>query len=279
MDNFETKRLPVANGEKSIYALVYLPRAASGGKRCPVIIYAHGMGFNHESAEPFAREFARRGYVVCCFDFCGGQGSESDGDPLDMTVFTEQADLEAVYDMLVKQPYADANNVFLMGASMGGLVAALAAGNRAGVIKGLILLYPAFNLAQEVARVVTDPFALPEKAQLGTAEVGRAFLDALYGFDVYAAASAYRGPVLILHGTADETVSPNCSLKAADAYRHAALELIADAGHGFSGGQFKFAVKKIVDFLDEETDLADESGLEGDLNLPSGMGAFGGMGL
>ena len=94
-----------------------------------------------------------------------------------------------------------------------------------------------------------------------------------------AAASAYRGPVLILHGTDDDVVESSYSLKAAKAYRRADLELIAGAGHGFSGGQLKYAVRITVDFLDEETDLADESGLEGDLNLPSGMGAFGGMGL
>lgn len=278
MDNFEIRELAVRKEGQDIHAIVYLPNAAKDGKRCPVIIYAHGMTGNHESGDVFAREFAKRGYVVCCFDFCGGQGSRSDGDPLDMTVFTEQADLEAVYDALVKQPYADANNVFLMGSSMGGAVAALTAGNRAGVIKGLILLYPAFNLSDEVARKVTDPFDIPQTAQFATT-VGRDFLDSLYGFDLIAAASAYRGPVLILHGTDDDVVESSYSLKAAKAYRRADLELIAGAGHGFSGGQLKYAIHIIVDFLDEETDLADESGLEGDLNLPSGMGAFGGMGL
>lgn len=247
MDNFEIKELSVANGDKSIHALVYVPHAASGKKRCPVIIFAHDVAGSCESADGYAREFARRGYIVCCFDFAGSEGA---GEAPSAAVFAEQTELEAVYDALVKQPYADANNVFLMGEGLGGTVAALCAGNRAGVIKGLILLYPAFDLSGEDA-----------------------------GFDFITASSAYRGPVIILHGTADDVVKSNYSLKAAKTYRHADLELIAGAGHGFSGGQFKYAVRKIVDFLDEETDLADESGLEGDLNLPSGMGTFGGMGL
>ena len=278
MENFQTKTLSVTRDGNDIYALVYLPASATAATRCPAVIFSHGMLGSHESALPYARELVKRGYAVCCFDFSGGVDSRSAGDALDMTLFSEQADLEAVYAALAKQPYIDANDIFLMGASMGGAVSALAAASLGGVIKGLLLLYPAFNLPDEVARRVADPFHIPDTAQFQTT-VGRGFLETLYGFDIYKAAATYPGPVLIVHGTADSTVDATYSIRATKYYRHATLELIADAGHGFEGGSFKYAVRKIVDFLDEECDLADESGLDGDLNLPSGMGAFGGMGL
>ena len=284
MDRFERSELITKTDGGNIFSLVYKPTAAQQGKRCPVVIYAHGMHSNHLSGDAYARELANRGYVVCCMDFRGGHNSFSDGHWEDLTLFTQQADLDAVYDNVCKQPFADANNIFLMGASMGGAVAALAAGARPGLFKGLILLYPAFSLPSEVERQFPDPVQLPKSARLASQdpasvkeldEVGHDFLATLYGFDIYGPAARYQGHVLILHGTADKLVSSSYSIRATRTYRHAKLELISGAGHGFKGGEFKYATRVIVDFLDEECDLADESGLEGDLNFAGGMGGMG----
>ena len=82
-------------------------------------------------------------------------------------------------------------------------------------------------------------------------------------------------PVLyLLHGMSDDIVASGYSVRAVNLYPHANLELIGEVGHGFTGGAFKYAVRKIVGFLDEEADLPDESGLNGDLNFKGG-GMFG----
>ena len=44
-----------------------------------------------------------------------------------MSIFTEQADVEAVLAMIQEQPFVDSNNIFLMGTSMGGAVSAITA--------------------------------------------------------------------------------------------------------------------------------------------------------
>lgn len=275
MDNFEVRELGARVGENDIYGMVYLPDEARDGKRLPALVYSPDMNSNHDSGDGYARELAKRGYVVYCFDFRGGHESRSDGDPLQMTLFTEQTDLEAVYDMVVGLPYTDANNIFLMGAGLGGDAAALVAAKYASLIKGLVLLYPAFSLPEDVMRSFPDPDDIPDGQAMGST-VGRPFLQTLWGFDFYNNIDAYKGPVLILHGTADDVVPSSYSTMAANTYRNARLELLADGGHGFEKGFFKYAAKRIVEFLDEETDLADESGLSGDLNF-GGMGGMGGL--
>jgi dipeptidyl aminopeptidase/acylaminoacyl peptidase len=279
MDNFKVTDLAFDTDEETLAGALYLPNASENGKRLPTVLYAPELGKDCTSGDVWARELAKRGYVVFSIDFSGGANSKSTGDALELTCFTEQNDLERVYNELVKKPYVDANNVFLMGAGLGGVACALAAAKMPNFIKGLILLYPAFSVAQQITGAFKSPSDLPDTYELFGTEVGRAFLESLYGFDLYNVIGTYQGPVLLLHGTGDTTIASGYSVKAVSFYRQARLELISDAVHGFEGGYFKYATRVIVDFLDEETDLADESGIDGDLNFGGpGMGGMG-MGL
>lgn len=278
MDNFDVKELSFTNSDQHVYGTVYVPHSAADGGRLPAILYAHGLGGSGQSGEKWAREFARRGYVVYCIDFRGGgPESRSEGEMLDMTLFSEITDYEHAYNLLVKQSYVDANNVFLMGSSMGGLVAAMTAMHMPGLFKGMILNYPAFCIPEQMQVAFSSRSMIPETFELFDYTLGKAFIDDIYDLDVYKEIAAYKGPVLILHGTEDDLVPSSYSIIAVKTYARANLELLSGAGHGFEGGYFKYAVKKIVSFLDEETDLADESGLEGDLNFggPGMGGMFG----
>lgn len=279
MDNFKVTDLAFDSDGATLAGALYLPNESENGKRLPTVLYAPELGKDCTSGDAWARELAKRGYVVFSIDFSGGANSKSAGDARGLTPFTEQNDLERAYNELVKKPYVDANNVFLMGAGLGGVACALAAAKMPNFIKGLILLYPAFSVAQQITGAFQNPSDLPDSYELFGTEVGRAFLESLYGFDLYNVIGTYQGPVLLIHGTGDTTVASGYSVKAVSFYRQARLELISDAVHGFEGGYFKYATRVIVDFLDEETDLADESGLEGDLNFGGpGMGGMG-MGL
>ncbi len=278
MDNFKTEELYIDKDGAEIFTEIYLPNEATRGKLLPAVIFAPDLGHSCKAGKDYACELAKRGYIVCCIDFCGGHESESDGDALDMSLFTMRADLETVYEALADKPFVDANNVFLLGEGLGAASSALAAVSKAGKFKGLMLLYPAFSLGQEITGRFMNFQATPDTYEIQGVTVGRAFLEAAHGLDFYQEVSGYAGPVLILHGTGDTVVSSGYSVKAVNkAYKHARLELLADAGHGFEGGYFKYAVRVIVDFLDEECDLADESGLNGDLNFKGG--GFGGIGL
>ena len=278
MDNFDIVDLPISSDDGTVFGVCYVPHGAGARGPVPTVICAHGLNRSHVDMDRWARELARRGYLAYCPDFRGGNG-DSDGDPLAMSLFTQQHDLEAVYHALSRRPEVDANNMFLMGHSVGATVAALACAALAKRIKGLILLSPTFNVGDLVRVDYPDASQLPQTCTFFGREVGRAFLEAALEVDFPVAQAAYQGPVLIIQGTDDDTALASYAMEAAKVYPHAQLELISGAGHHFEGGIFKYAVKCIVGLLDEEADLADESGLEGDLNFGGGMGGMGGMGM
>ena len=94
----------------------------------PAVIFSHGFGGNYQVGAEYAKVLAQKGYVVYCFDFCGeSTASRSDGSTLEMSIFTEQADLEAVLSMIQDQAFVDDSNIFLMGTSMGGAMSAITA--------------------------------------------------------------------------------------------------------------------------------------------------------
>lgn len=116
---YDSQELYVQRGENQIYGILYIPKDA--GEKMPAVIFSHGFGGNYQAGVPYAQELAKRGYVAYCFDFCGGSpGSLSDGSILEMSIFTEQADLEAVMDAIRGLDYVDSDNLFLMGTSQGG---------------------------------------------------------------------------------------------------------------------------------------------------------------
>ncbi len=100
--------------------------------------------------EPYSRTAAERGMVSYVFDFCGG-GNYSRSDWQDNTsLFTEQHDLESVAWELSREPFVDEKNVFLCGSSLGATVTLVAARANAELVRGCVLLYPAFNLHDAV---------------------------------------------------------------------------------------------------------------------------------
>ena len=193
MSDFREEDLILEHDGKTIFGRMFLPDAAAAGKRVPLVICAHGFGGNHESCAAYARELARRGYAAYTFDFCGATNSKSGDDTHEMTIFAERQDMEDVYDELAKLPYVDLNNVFLLGMSMGGAVAALAAVRKSNLIKGLILLYPAFSIPGDIRRAWPNPDEFPERFGIFNAEVGRAFIEEIYDFDFYEVIGDYAG--------------------------------------------------------------------------------------
>ena len=121
---FETRELYAERDGQRIFGLIHIPRGE--GDKMPAIVYSHGLGGSYHYGFQYAEAMAARGYVVYCFDFCGGSPqSRSDGSPYDMSIFTEQEDLEAVLSMIQNLEYVDTDHIFLLGSSQGGLVSRL----------------------------------------------------------------------------------------------------------------------------------------------------------
>lgn len=234
-----------------IYAQLYVPEAA---QPLPAVIYSHGFGGTHAYGAQYAEALAAQGYVVCTFDFCGGSpSSQSDGATTDMSIFTELADLEAVIDAVSALSFVDADNLFLLGTSQGGVVSALAAAERPEEIRGLVLLYPAFVLVDEANARYQSAADIPDSEFFMWMDVGRAYFEPLLGYDIYAAISPYESDVLILHGDTDSIVPLEYSEWALETYSSAELHVLSGAGHGFYGSDADKATGLILDYLDSHT--------------------------
>ena len=245
---YETQEMYARRGENQIYGVLYIPQNA--GETMPAIIYSHGFGGSHRSGTQYAEAMAAKGYVVYCFDFCGGSpGSQSDGSTLEMSLFTEQADLEAVIEMIQGLDYVDSSNLFLMGTSQGGAVSAITAAKHVDEIRGLVLLYPAFVLADNANERYQSPEEIPDTQFFMWMDVGRAYFEPLLGYDIYADIEAYDKDVLILHGDEDSIVPLSYSERAAEVYPSAKLEVLQGAGHGFSGENAQTAINLMTEYF------------------------------
>lgn len=246
--SYRTQELYAQRGENRIYGVVYIPQGA--GNKMPAVIFSHGFGGTHAVGSTYAEALAEKGYVVYCFDFCGGSpGSRSDGSTLEMSLFTEQADLEAVISMVQQLDYVESDNLFLMGSSQGGAVSAITGAAHPEEIRGMVLLYPAFVMVDAANSLFESAEQIPETYYFMWMNVGRAYFEPLLDYDIYGAIAAYDRDVLLIHGDADSIVPLEYSQRALQAYPSAELEVIPGAGHGFYGEDAQQAIAYMLDYL------------------------------
>ena len=246
---YEELELTAYRGDNMIYGLMYRPKNA--GEKLPTVIHAHGFNSSYSSGIKYAVALAGKGYNVYTFDFCGGsEDSESDGSMLDMTVFSEKEDLEAVISMLRGLDYVDEENIFLLGASHGGLVSAITAAENKDIIKGMILLYPGFHIPDLMMLQFGNADGIPETFGFSGVTLGRGYAEEMMNYDVYGHIAAYDKDVLILHGDTDYIVPIEYSERALAVYPSAELEVISGSGHGFQGRHFDKAVDYITAYLE-----------------------------
>lgn len=234
--------------DKNIYGKLFLP---DGWQERPhaTAIFSHGLSTNHGDMEPYARTAAERGMVTYVFDFCGG-GNYSQSDWQDnMSLFTEQHDLESVAWELSRKPFVDERNLFLCGASLGATVTLMAARANARIVKGCALLYPAFNLHDAVRAACPNRDDIPDSFPVMGMNVSGDFLRSCYDYDFYEHIPAFPRDVLLFHGDADTAVPLRYSQRAAKLFPSCELRVIPGGRHGFEGDQYWQVVGQAADWL------------------------------
>ena len=219
----------------------------------PAVIFSHGFNGSYQGSEQYARTLAENGYVCYRFDFSGGSmGSHSDGSTMEMSLFTEQADLEAVISKIRSLTYVDSENLFLIGASQGGVVSAITGARYSKEIRGIVLIYPALVMADDAKRLFGSADKISESYSLMGMNVSRNYFEPLFHNDVYQDITGYDKDVLIIHGDADTTAPIIYSRQALHVYALAELKAMPGAGHGFSKTDAQQAMNWILEYLQKQ---------------------------
>lgn len=247
MYEIRTEELLVPKGEGFIYGRIWAP--VTEGK-CPAVILSHGYNGCHSDFDAECRYFAENGFIACNFDFCGGSArSRSTGKSVDMTIFTEKADLLAVFEHVAAMAQVDSGAVFLLGGSQGGLVTALAAEELLKRVRGMILYFPACNIPDDWQRRYAGAETLPESFEFWGLTLGKGFIENVLSFASYDHIGAYAGPVLILQGDQDEIVRPEVAQRAAARYGTAEVVIFSGEAHGFTPAGAGKAMKKALQMM------------------------------
>lgn len=216
---------------KRMAGVLHLPE---GRRRAPAVLMCHGFtGHKAESHRLFvhtARRLAKEGFAVLRFDFLGS--GDSEGLFEEMTIRGEVEDALNALSFLREQPRVDARRVGMLGFSLGGCVVALSL-PRAGTVKTLVLWAPVSNPMRWM-----PPTGVPDQPQnRGGFLVGVHFFRELPELKPLESVRGYKGSVLVLHGAADQAVSPDEGRAYEQAFTSAArfeFRLIDGADHTFT---------------------------------------------
>ena len=246
----DIRPMTIPAGEHRLYGELLLPKDRTGP--VPMAICCHGFGSSYKLCrDTMGKCFAMSGLGAFCFDFYGGSKKTRSGGTMEqMSIFTEQADLDAVIDAVAGLPEVDAENLFLLGESQGGCVSGITAPQHTDQLRAMVLYYPAFNIPENAQAKYRTPAEISDQDVTFNIKVGRFYNEKLLDYDVYEHIAGFDRPVLILHGDADETVDIKYGRRAAEVYPDAVFVQMPGETHGFTGkGKLTAAEKSYHFFL------------------------------
>lgn len=172
----------------------------------PAIVMCHGWtGHKIEPGRVFvktARRLAEAGIVVLRFD-CRGSG-DSEGDFQDMTISGEVLDANRALEVLCATRGVDQERIGILGFSLGGCVAPLAA-QAFGNVKTACLWAPVSNPARQFQRITDEMKG--DYLDMGQNIQGRCFVNDLPNHHPADFVAGWNRPVFVIRGTNDESVT------------------------------------------------------------------------
>ncbi len=196
-------------------------------RRCPLVIVFHGLTGQIEERHITAVSGALNeiGCATLRADLYGHGGSG--GSFRDHTLYKWLTNALTVIDYARSLDFV--TDLYLCGHSQGGLTVMLAAAMKQDVVKGIIPMSPATCIPEGARSGVLlgwrfDPDHIPDEipCKEGLTLDGN-YLRVAQTIRVEDAIERFRGPVLLIHGTGDETIPAACSVEAQKAYANAEL--------------------------------------------------------
>ncbi|WP_188187799.1 alpha/beta hydrolase [Nonomuraea sp. SYSU D8015] len=224
----------------TLRSTLHIPEGPAG-TLWPTAVFVHGFASNRLELPSFvgmSRLLEANGIASVRFDLSGH--GESDGDFFDVTISGEIAETRAVVRTVRTLDFVDPGRLGLLGMSMGGVVAGIAAAEEPG-ISALCLWSPAAVAPFEIGSGYLKGRSLAaqiEKKGYFDADGYRMspeLVEDIAGLDVYGRSRAYTGPVHILHGDADDIAPLEYARRYLDHYAgNAELEVVEGADHAWA---------------------------------------------
>jgi dienelactone hydrolase/catechol 2,3-dioxygenase-like lactoylglutathione lyase family enzyme len=216
----------------------YFFKPQAGNPPNPAVILLHGFAGHAHNMVGLARAFSANGYVALALSLRGWLGSEGENDQ----GLRQPLDVLAAIDWLAKRPLVDKDRIALVGASMGGQVALLAAAHKPP-IRAVASFYGPTDLvrwreANPFIRDYLDDLCGPEGLPVRSPILRVAQIDA---------------PALLVHGDRDENVPVDQARAMAEALKNHGKEvetfIVPGGTHFFTEQQNAMARRKLFDFL------------------------------
>lgn len=216
----------------------YFFKPLTGQPPHPALILLHGFAGHAHNLIGLARRASANGYATLALSLRGWLGSEGETD----SGLRQPLDVLAAIDWMAKRPLVDRRRVALVGASMGGQVALLAAAHKPN-IAAVAAYFPPTDLmrwykAVPEMRDYLDDLCGPEGLPVRSPILRVAQIDV---------------PVLLIHGDKDENVPVDQTTAMAEALKTHGKEvetvILPGATHYFSEQEYAAALRKLFDFL------------------------------
>ena len=204
--------------------------------KCPLVIVFHGFTGHMEERHIIAVTEAinAAGMAALRVDMYGH--GKSDGDFREHTILKWVTGALAVVEYVKRQDFV--TDLYICGHSQGGFLVMLLAGMMPHDFKAILPLSPGW-MVPEYARAgkylgqTFDPERVPDEFRFGELCISGNYIRTAQLLNMEDSISRYNGPVLIVHGSADEMVPVEYARKAAKLYKNCTLAEIPDDTHCF----------------------------------------------
>jgi len=216
----------------------YFFKPQAGQPPYPALILLHGFASHAHAMAGLARAAANNGYAALALSLRGWLGSDGEND----SGLRQPLDVLAAIDWLARRPLVDGGRIGLVGTSLGGQVALLAAAHKPP-IKAVASFFAPTDLSRwrednPFIRDYLDDLCGPEGLPVRSPILRVAQIDV---------------PVLLIHGDRDENVLVGQTLAMTEALRSHGKDvdnfIVAGASHFFTEQQNAQARRKLFDFL------------------------------
>ncbi len=220
-------------------------------EKCPLVIVIHGFTGHMEEDHIVAvsKVFNELGAATLRVEMYGHGGS--DGAFKDHTLHKWMSNALTVIDFARDLDFV--TDIYLCGHSQGGLLVMLAAAMKSDVIRAIMPLSPAWIIPEgarmgSLLGISFDPVHIPDELTGWHEELTLSgnYIRVAQTVYVGPAIDRFDGPVLIVHGEADETVPVTAGAAAAARYKHATFVSIPGDTHCYDNhlDQMTAAVRK-----------------------------------